>query len=149
MPVPASSPLKTSLKTPLLADVENTLAFTDIARIDFIRPGQALIFGNDFGGGVIMITTKDGDEVGIARQFELKDFVPLGYQKYKEFASPILSSKIGMNDLQTTPTLLWLPSVKFDDNGKEINLKSPISSDYRVVIEGISDDSAIYETIEF
>ncbi len=90
-----------------------------------------------------MITTKKGDKVNWARQFELKDYLPLGYQEYKEYASPMLSVDSDEYDLQTHPTLLWLPSVKFDENGKSIDLKFPIKSDYQVIIEGISDNGNV------
>ncbi len=90
-----------------------------------------------------MITTKSGGDKHSGKQFELKDHLPLGYQKYKEYASPILSVDTDEYDLQTHPTLLWLPSVKFDESGKAIDLKHPIKSNYRVVIEGVTDNGDI------
>lgn len=46
-------------------------------------------------------------------------------------------------DLQTSPTLLWIPSVKFDEKGNSVDLKFPVKSDYKVIIEGLSDDGNI------
>lgn len=117
--------------------------FNSIERIDFIRPEHSLVLGPSYGGAVVLITTKAGDKVSWERQFDLKDHLPLGYQQYKEYASPILSVDSDEYDLQTHPTLLWLPPVKFDDSGKAIDLKFPMRSDYRIVIEGLADDGTI------
>ncbi|MBD5275363.1 MAG: hypothetical protein HDS37_04585, partial [Bacteroides sp.] len=69
--------------------------------------------------------------------------LPLGYQQYKEYASPLLSVDSDEYDLQTSPTLLWMPSVRFDDAGKSIDLKFPVKPEYRVIIEGLSDNGDI------
>lgn len=130
---------------PPISDIDRVLPFDAIKRIDFIRSGDALILGNDLPGGAIMITTKSGEEQGFSRQFELKDYIPLGYQKYKEFASPLLSTESDVYDLQTNATLLWIPSIRFDERGREINLTLPLPSECDIIIEGISNDGPIYE----
>ncbi|MDE5812994.1 MAG: carboxypeptidase-like regulatory domain-containing protein, partial [Muribaculaceae bacterium] len=132
-----------TLYGPTLSEVATAVPFNSIERIDFIRPEHSLVLGPSYGGAVVLITTKAGDKVSWERQFDLKDHLPLGYQQYKEYASPILSVDSDEYDLQTHPTLLWLPSVKFDDSGKAIDLKFPMRSDYRIVIEGLADDGTI------
>ncbi|MDE6380764.1 MAG: carboxypeptidase-like regulatory domain-containing protein [Muribaculaceae bacterium] len=133
----------TTLYSPTLSEVATAVPFNSIERIDFIRPEHSLVLGPSYGRAAVLITTKSGNQVNWERQFELKDYLPLGYQKYKEYASPILSVDSDEYDLQTHPTLLWLPSVKFDDSGKVIDLKFPVRSDYRLVIEGLADDGGI------
>lgn len=131
---------------PTMAEIEAAVPFNAIERIDLVRPEHSKVLGPSYGGSVVLITTKKGDKKNWARQFELKDYLPLGYQEYKEYASPMLSVDTDEYDLQTHPTLLWLPSVKFDENGKSIDLKFPIQSDYKVIIEGISENGdIIYE----
>ncbi|MDE5585193.1 MAG: hypothetical protein K2I92_02490, partial [Muribaculaceae bacterium] len=132
---------------PTLSEVSAAVPFNMIERIDFIRPEHSLVLGPSYGGPTVVITTKKGDKVHWERQFELKDHLPLGYQEYKEYASPILSVDTDEYDLQTHPTLLWLPSVKFDNTGKTIQLKHPVKSDYSVIIEGISDNGDIISEI--
>ena len=127
-----------------LADINKVIPFDAIERIDFLRNGEALILDN-LPGGALMITTKDGASRGIKTQFELKDHIPLGYQKYKEYASPMLSSTTDAYDLDNASTLLWLPSVRFDGEGADIELKIPLRPEYEVIIEGISDGGPIYE----
>ncbi len=128
---------------PTLSEIEAAVPFQSIERIDFVRPEHSIVLGPSYGGPAIVITTKKGGKVNWERQFELKDYLPLGYQKYKEYASPLLSVDTDEYDLQTHPTLLWLPSVKFDENGKSIDLKFPIKSNYKVIIEGIADNGDI------
>lgn len=140
--VPAPQSISKDLSVPTLSDIAQVVAFQDIEQLDYLK-SENFIIGEDYGAGVLMITTKSGNDKPGGNQFELKDYLPLGYQQYKEYASPILSIDTDEYDLETKPTLLWLPSVKFDDKGKSIDLKFPIRSDYRIVIEGISDNGDI------
>ncbi|MDE5871382.1 MAG: hypothetical protein K2H22_05545, partial [Muribaculaceae bacterium] len=129
--------------SPTLSELEAYVPFKSIERIDFIRPEHSIVLGPSYGGATVVITTKKGDKVHWERQFELKDHLPLGYQEYKEYASPMLSIDADEYDLQTHPTLLWLPSVKFDETGHSIDMKFPLKSDYRVIIEGVADNGDI------
>lgn len=143
VPLPMTSPVVQEGQTPLLKEVELSLPFSTIDHISFLNMGQSLILGNGFDGGVIMITTKEGSQQGLKQQFELKDHIPLGYQKYKEYASPILSSEADEYDIKQTPTLMWIPSVRFVNTDSEINLKFPLSYDCDIIVEGISSDGII------
>ncbi|MDE6553731.1 MAG: hypothetical protein K2K98_12360 [Muribaculaceae bacterium] len=140
MPNPETSSKNVSI--PTLSDIAQVVAFQDIDRLDYLK-SESFIIGEDYGAGVLMITTKSGNNKPGGNQFELKDYLPLGYQQYKEYASPILSVDTDEYDLQTKPTLLWLPSVKFDGKGKSIDLKFPIKPDYRVIVEGVADNGDI------
>ena len=40
---------------------------------------------------------------------------------------------------------IWLPSVRFDGEGTDIDLKLPAKGDYKIIIEGISDEGPIFE----
>lgn len=123
---------------PTFSEIAAAVQFQDIERLDFLKSG---LF--DYGNCALMITTKSGNNIPGGAQFELKDYLPKGYQQYKEYASPILSVDTDEYDLQTHPTLLWLPSVRFDDKGKSIDLKFPVKSNYHVIIEGVSDNGDI------
>ena len=57
----------------------------------------------------------------------------------------MLSSTTDAYDLDNASTLLWLPSVRFDGEGADIELKIPLRPEYEVIIEGISDGGPIYE----
>lgn len=140
--MPNPQPKDKNISIPTLSDIAQVVAFHDIEQLDYLK-SESFIIGDDYGAGVLMITTKSGNKKPEGSQFELKDYLPLGYQKYKEYASPILSVETDDYDLQTQPTLLWLPTVKFDETGKAIDLKFPIKSDYRIIIEGVTDNGDI------
>lgn len=127
---------------PTLTDIEDFVHFQDIARIDFIRP-ENFILGEGYSGGALMITTKSGKDIPLPHQFELKDYLPLGYQNYKEYASPLLCIDVDDYDIQSKPTLLWLPSVKFEEDGETIKLTHPISSGSNIIVEGLMDNGVI------
>lgn len=147
VPLPMISPLVQEGQTPLLKEVELSLPFSVIYKISFLNMGQSLILGNGFEGGVIMITTKNGSQQGLKQQFDLKDYIPLGYQKYKEYASPLLSSEPDAYEIKRSPTLLWVPSVKFGYSGSEIKLNFSLSQDYDIIVEGISSDGIIRDSL--
>lgn len=128
---------------PTVSEVEAAVPFHTIEKISFIRPEFSLVLGPSYGGAAIAITTKSGNKVHWERQFELKDYLPLGYQNYKEYSSPMLSVDADEYDIQTQPTILWLPSVKFDESGKTIDLKFPVNTNHRVVIEGVAENGDI------
>ena len=137
--IQASSALK-------LSDVANAVSFQDIDRIDYIR-AENFVIGPSPMGGALMITTKTGANKSSGKQFELKDYLPLGYQKHKEYSSPILSVDADDYDLQTQPTLMWIPSVKFDEAGETICLSHEIKPEYRIIIEGISDNGDVISDV--
>lgn len=126
-----------------ISELNSLIPFESIERLDFIRPEHAGILGRSYGGGAIMIITQKGNKTSWQQQFELKDYLPLGYQEYKEYASPMLSIDADDYGMQSHPTLLWLPSVKFDENGKSIDLKFPVKSNYKIIIEGVTENGDI------
>lgn len=147
IPVTSRSPLARNVNTPLLSEVESIVPFHVIDRIDFVRPENSIILGRGYGGGALVITTKSGDKISWNRQFELKDYLPLGYQRYKEYVSPLLSSEAVEDELDMNSTLLWLPSVKFDKNGKDLTLSMPVTKDYTIEIEGLTDNDIIHNIV--
>lgn len=136
----------TNSSAPTISDIEDVIPFHAIERIEFIRP-ELFVMGNQYGGGVIMITSKSGSDMHWSKQFELKDHLPLGYQEYKEYSSPLLAVDADEYDLQTHPTLLWIPSIKFDGTGKAIDLNFPLRSNHRIIIEGLTDTGDIISEI--
>lgn len=70
-----------------------------------------------------------------------------GYQRYKEYVSPLLSSEAVEDELDMNSTLLWLPSVKFDKNGKDLTLSMPVTKDYTIEIEGLTDNDIIHNIV--
>ena len=142
----APEPNAKKLYMPSINDITQIVPYNDIERVDFIRP-ENFVIGESYGGGVVMITTKSGNNKSAGLQFDFKDHIPLGYQEYKEYASPMLSVDADDYDLQTQPTLMWIPSVKFDEAGETICLSHEIKPEYRIIIEGISDNGDVISDV--
>lgn len=144
MPQSTSAPIDTR-GIPSLNELSSRVPFTAIERIDFLRPEHSLFLERPFPGGVVMITTKSSDDKGWVRQYELKDFLPLGYQEHKEYASPLLASDLNEYELETQPTVLWIPSIKLSELS-DLRLKHKIGPDHEVRLEGVSPDGQIIFT---
>ncbi|MDE6380750.1 MAG: hypothetical protein K2L11_09775 [Muribaculaceae bacterium] len=134
-------------KGPTISELNELIPFEDIERIDFLKPEDTSILNRTYGGAAIMIITKHGNKTSWQKQTNIKNYIPLGYQKYKEYASPILTIDTDVERDQSEQTLLWLPSVKFDDEGETIELKNPVKTGYRLILEGIDENGDfIYES---
>jgi len=108
----------------------------DIERIEVLKGPDAAIYGVRGANGVIAIYTKRG-------KFMIKgqlDFKMLGYAIPSEFYSPKYTSPSFDPFEDDRRTLLWVPSLNTDSEGKaEISFfSSDIPSKYVITAEGIS-----------
>jgi TonB-dependent SusC/RagA subfamily outer membrane receptor len=122
----------------------NSLNVNDIQSIEVLRSvSYASIYGGRAGNGVLVITTKRGDEPVDVRQYYgsgVKVYRPIGFHKARTFYSPQygapkVSEKIA--DLRTT--IFWKPDILTDTTGKAAisYFNAGSKGTYRVVIEGI------------
>jgi len=120
---------------------------TDVATIEVLRSGgYTSIYGGRGGGGVLVITTKRGDDPSYTVQRYSPGIVtynPRGFTNTKDFYSPKYDdpkTNKAVADLRTT--IYWNPSLISDKDGKAsfsfFNADS--KGTYRVVIEGIDDE---------
>lgn len=128
-----------------------------IEEIELVRPEEAgylagkygaKVAGLKEGSGAILITSKAHDGGFPQREgYQKKTFIPLGYQKPKEFYSPRYETeeqtKAVFNDLRTT--LYWNPDVQTNREGKaEIDFyAADAETTYTVIIEGITNDGKL------
>ena len=120
---------------------------TDVATIEVLRSGgYTAIYGGRGGGGVLLITTRRGNDPSYVSQIYTPGIVtysPKGFTNTKEFYSPQYddpkTNKV-VADLRTT--IYWKPNLITDAAGKAsfsfFNADSKAT--YRVVIEGIDDE---------
>ncbi len=119
---------------------------TDVATIEVLRSGgYTSIYGGRGGGGVLVITTRRGDDPSYAFQQYTPGIVtysPKGFTTTKEFYAPKYDdpkTNQVVADLRTT--IYWNPHLITDSVGKAsfsfFNADSKAT--YRVVIEGIDD----------
>lgn len=134
------------------ADFLYDLPLNIIEQVELITgPGMA-IFGLEGGNaaGALIVTTKKGAYTQTPDE-NITSITPLGYQKPKEFYSPVYETtqqkKNSEPDLRTT--IYWNPNVQIDNNGvANVDFYSADSStEYSVIIEGITaNGQIIYNT---
>ena len=127
----------------MLHELDILYPFMMIKRIDFLQPGAALIYGNNYPGGVLVITTKEGADISPEKPYGIKNLTPLGYQAPAEFYSPKYERATGNtsdgNDMRST--IYWNPDVQIDETGTAtvIFYANDIRrTRYSVVVEGVT-----------
>ncbi|MDR2037913.1 MAG: TonB-dependent receptor plug domain-containing protein [Bacteroidales bacterium] len=121
---------------------------SNIAQIDLLKPGHnTTVFGPEGNGGVIVIFTKRGAYVDDRKQFNIKSYMPLGYQSPVEFYAPKYDTPAARSapepDLRTT--IHWQPNVQTDSIGVAsfYFYTADAKTTYTVIMEGITDDGKI------
>lgn len=125
----------------------NTIDPQTVKQIEILLPPRSFILGAKGGQGIISIFTDMSLAEKKQRFFNIQLYSPIGYQIKKEFYSPrydvnMDTKKLGA-DMRTT--VYWNPSVNTSKAGKATLdfYTSDSSSDYSVVIEGVTTDGKI------
>ena len=130
----------------------NTINFNDVAAIEVLRSGaNSAIYGGRAANGVIIVTTKRGDDNDNAYDGPItgrgiKFYAPKGYYKARSFYSPQydqIKTNKQLADLRST--IYWNPDVVTDKDGKASfeYFNAGTKGNYRVVIEGIDSEGNI------
>jgi hypothetical protein len=128
------------------ADFLNSINTTDVASIEVLRTiGNTAIYGFRGGNGLLVITTKRGDEGSVYNRYApgIVTYLPKGYYKAREFYSPQYDDpKTNTQMLDLRSTIYWRPSVITDKDGNASLsfFNADGKGTYRVVIEGIDAD---------
>ncbi|MGI4728673.1 MAG: hypothetical protein ACRYGB_08890 [Janthinobacterium lividum] len=129
------------------SDYLQVLVPTDVATIEVLRSGgYTSIYGGRGGGGVLLITTRRGNDPSYISQVYTPGIVtynPKGFTNTKEFYSPKYDdpkTNKAVADLRTT--IYWNPHLITDKDGKASFsfFNADNKAIYRVVIEGIDDE---------
>lgn len=122
---------------------------SDVETIEILRSGaNTAIYGSRGGGGVLIITTKRGENNRGYKNYApgIAGYNPKGYYKGREFYSPNyddpeINTKIA--DLRTT--IYWNPNVISDSTGKASVefFNSDGTGNYKAIVEGINIDGTI------
>ncbi|MBL4675356.1 MAG: TonB-dependent receptor plug domain-containing protein [Mucilaginibacter sp.] len=125
----------------------NSMTVNDIQSIEVLRNiSNVAIYGGRASGGVLVITTKRGDEpVEYPTYFGsgVKPYAPKGIYRSRTFYSPKYSAKADtkLGDLRTT--IFWKPYVETIDGKGTVNYFNGGPGTYRVVVEGVDVDGRI------
>ncbi|WP_183564455.1 carboxypeptidase-like regulatory domain-containing protein [Mucilaginibacter sp. SP1R1] len=131
------------------AEFLNSVTVSDIASIEVLRTvGNTAIYGSRGGNGVLVITTKRGDEGAVYNRYApgIVTYAPKGYYKAREFYSPQYDDpKVNtqMQDLRST--IYWRPNIITDKEGNASLsfFNADGKGTYCVVIEGIDGDGKL------
>ena len=114
-------------------DLDN-VQMSDVERVDVFKGGSTVIWGAIGGMGVISITTKKGDfKAASVPLTNTKTFTTLGYQ-------------IPQSYTPNAHTPVWLPSLR--GSSFRLLLPSEYSSNYHIIIEGVTSEGRIIHYME-
>lgn len=130
------------------ASFMNSLSINDVQSIEVLRNiGTAGIYGGRGGNGVLVITTKRGDEPSYyPQQFGrgIKPYQPKGIYKSRTFYSPKYDAKTIQKIADLRTTVFWKPDMVTPGGKAAIEYFNAGSAGiYRVVIEGIDSEGNI------
>jgi len=115
----------------------------DIVEVDVLTTPTSLV--GIGGAGAIVIYTKLYEPGAPKYKTNIKNIIPLGFQKPVEFYAPKYDSPNQNLDPDLRTTIHWQPFVMTDENGKATfnfyTADSPTT--YSVLIEGVTDDGRI------
>jgi len=120
------------------------LQAADVETVEVLKNASASMYGIEAGGGVLIITTKQGGGL------QAKDIVsigvlpiaPRGFYKAREFYSPKYdNTDLAAKKRDFRSTIYWKPELVTDKDGNASfeYYNADGSGTYRVVIEGIDD----------
>lgn len=125
----------------------NTINVNDVQSIEVLRNiGNAAIYGSRAGGGVLIITTKRGDEpVDYPRYFGggVKPYAPKGIYKSRVFYSPKYNVKRDVKLADLRSTIFWKPDLVTVDGKTSASYFNGAPGNYRVVVEGVDSEGRI------
>jgi TonB-dependent SusC/RagA subfamily outer membrane receptor len=123
------------------------LSANDVETVEVLKGATASIYGMAGGNGVLIITTKQGDERNDdAASIGVLPIAVNGFYKVREFYSPKYDASSHANsgaDLRST--IFWQPEVVPDKDGNASfdYYNADGTGNYRVVIEGIDEKGNI------
>jgi hypothetical protein len=122
----------------------NQIPSTNIETIEVLRYASASIYGMNGGGGVLIITTKQGGGINSkdVAPIGVLPITPKGFYKAREFYSPKYDhTDLAGKQQDFRSTIYWNPELKTDKNGNaSVNyFNADGKGTYRIVIEGIDD----------
>lgn len=139
------------------ASALNIIQPADVASVEVLRTiGNTAIYGSYGGGGILIITTRRGDQPrNYSRDLYtpgITTFSPQGFYEIRTFSAPDYSSreiKSEMKDLRST--IYWKPDVVTDDKGTaEISFYTADEPGvYQIVVEGLDTEGHLARSITY
>lgn len=125
----------------------NTINANDVQSIEVLRnPGTYAVYGMGASNGVILITTKRGDEpVDYPQTFSrgITPYAPKGIYRSRVLYSPKYDVKNRQTLADLRSTIYWKPNIVTGGGKSSVEYFNAGKGNYRVVIEGIDSEGNI------
>ena len=135
----------------------STISPMDVASVEVLRNvGNTAIYGSYGAGGVLIITTRRGDQ---PRKYQtdlytpgILTFRPQGLYQARTFHAPdysVAEQKVGMKDLRTT--IYWAPNLITNKKGQvEVSFYTADEPGvYQIVVEGIDTQGHLGRSVSY
>jgi hypothetical protein len=117
------------------------IALSNVETVEVLKGANASIYGMGAGGGVLVITTKRGDELEAEASSDRGGLFGsfMGFYKGREFYSPRYEVTAINKEQDLRTTICWRPEIITDKDGKAAFsfYNSDLTGNYRVEVEGI------------
>ena len=125
----------------------NNIPVSMVKTIEVLKNASASIYGMEGGNGVLLITTKKGDEMAenIASVGVLS-IAPIGFYQARKFYSPKYDyTNINAERPDLRSTIYWNPEIKTgkDGNASFDYFNADGTGTYKIIIEGIDNNGNI------
>ncbi|RFZ95632.1 TonB-dependent receptor [Mucilaginibacter conchicola] len=129
------------------ADLMNTINVNDVQAVEVIRSlASAVIYGPTASNGVLVITTKMGDEPSErSRSYGkgIRSYAPKGIYAARIFYSPKYEAKADAKLADLRSTIFWNPDVVTNEGKATTSYFNGAPGTYRIVVEGVDTDGRI------
>jgi len=135
----------------------STISPMDVAAVEVLRNvGNTTIYGSYGAGGVLIITTRRGDQ---PRKYQtdlytpgILTFRPQGLYRARTFHAPdysVAEQKVGMKDLRTT--IYWEPNLITNKKGQaEVSFYTADEPGvYQIIVEGIDTQGHVGRSVSY
>jgi TonB-dependent SusC/RagA subfamily outer membrane receptor len=119
----------------------DAVPLSDVETVEVLKGASASIYGINAGGGVLVITTKSGDDLEAGKLPDRSGLYGafMGFYKGREFYSPRYEVTDAFKEQDLRTTVCWKPEIITDRDGKATFsfYNSDLTGNYRVEVEGI------------
>jgi TonB-dependent SusC/RagA subfamily outer membrane receptor len=124
----------------------NDISTSSVQSVEVLKYASSSIYGMEGANGVLVITTKNGTEVGDIASVGVLPITPYGFYKARTFYSPKYEYTEGKTaEPELRSTIYWNPEIKTGQDGQAILSFNNGSSagTYKVIVEGLDQSGNI------
>ena len=124
----------------------NEIPSSEVETVEVLKYANASIYGMDGVNGVLIITTKQGEDAKDTTSVGVLSIAPIGFYRARKFYSPKYDyANVSSERPDLRSTIYWNPEIKTDKDGNASFdfYNADGTGTYKVTIEGIDDNGNI------